>query len=444
MDASPFAHILYTNSVPSDSECKGIFDLLAGPRVEAADLTQEINRLQSLLEELAKQRDHLNHFIDSHLALVSPARRLPDDVVREIFVAALPSDRNAIMSGSEAPLLLCHISQRWRNLALSTPRLWTSLHIIIPSFNLDHARCGSHPKLHQINNAVKSWLSRSGSLPLAISIVGRPASIWPSTTVEEIGNRSASDTIMRSLIQFSSRWDYIRIKTTGNICFQSLAVLSPVDVPILHSVVLDGWHDEDGLFAFLKTPSLTAASLRPLAHSQQNLICWEGLRHLALHSDQYTGQAFSTRNMLSILQRCSQLESCVLTLDVDEAESHTQAPSCYMAHIWQLSVIDVRYGPGDRSDFFRHLILPDLRVLQYRGDYNFQVTTLPFVPMVSSSTGLEQLRLSVPNLSTDALIDILRAAPALKELCLRNRHFRLLREPLNPGLNFGMIVSFLY
>ncbi|KAJ7447143.1 hypothetical protein B0H11DRAFT_370822 [Mycena galericulata] len=106
MDASPFADILYTNSVPSDSECQRIFDFLAGPRLEAAHLTQEIDRLQSLLEELASKRDHLNHFIDSHLALVSPARRLPDDVVREIFVAALPSGQNANMriGGSFTPL----------------------------------------------------------------------------------------------------------------------------------------------------------------------------------------------------------------------------------------------------------------------------------------------------------------------------------------------------
>ncbi|KAJ7111858.1 hypothetical protein C8R44DRAFT_547241, partial [Mycena epipterygia] len=53
--------------------------------------------------------------------LISPTRRLPDDIVREIFAASLPAGQNAIISGSEAPLLLCHISQGWRTLALRHP-----------------------------------------------------------------------------------------------------------------------------------------------------------------------------------------------------------------------------------------------------------------------------------------------------------------------------------
>ncbi|KAJ7840391.1 hypothetical protein B0H14DRAFT_2241542, partial [Mycena olivaceomarginata] len=61
----------------------------------------------------------------------SPARTLPDDVVREIFLASLPSE-NPTLCGLQAPLLLCHISHQWRMLALSTPRLWTSIHIVAP------------------------------------------------------------------------------------------------------------------------------------------------------------------------------------------------------------------------------------------------------------------------------------------------------------------------
>ncbi|KAJ7646476.1 hypothetical protein FB45DRAFT_712843, partial [Roridomyces roridus] len=47
--------------------------------------------------------------VDSHTALVSYPRRLPVDIVREIFVACLPAHRNAVMSAQEAPLLLSRI-----------------------------------------------------------------------------------------------------------------------------------------------------------------------------------------------------------------------------------------------------------------------------------------------------------------------------------------------
>ncbi|KAJ6561759.1 hypothetical protein B0H19DRAFT_909252, partial [Mycena capillaripes] len=129
---SPFTEILHTNAVPSDTECQRIRQLLVGPQKEVAGLTEEIDRVQILLKELEGKRDRLNDFIKAHTALLSPARRLPVDVVSDIFTACLPSDRNAIMSAAECPLLLCHICRAWRDVALSTPRLWASLHIASP------------------------------------------------------------------------------------------------------------------------------------------------------------------------------------------------------------------------------------------------------------------------------------------------------------------------
>ncbi|KAJ6619994.1 hypothetical protein B0H10DRAFT_1739000, partial [Mycena sp. CBHHK59/15] len=129
---SPFKDRLYTNSVPSDADCQAIRTLLVGPRKAAADLMEEITRVHAMLEKLTQKYDQLNEFIDAHLALVSPVRRLPDDVVQEIFAASLPSNQNTTMSGAESPLLLCHICRAWRTIALATPRLWTSLHIVAP------------------------------------------------------------------------------------------------------------------------------------------------------------------------------------------------------------------------------------------------------------------------------------------------------------------------
>ncbi|KAJ7844769.1 hypothetical protein B0H14DRAFT_2358444 [Mycena olivaceomarginata] len=153
---SPFAAMLHTNAVPSDAERQRIQELLAGPQMEAAHLASEIKRLQAMVGELAEKRGHLNDFIDPHVALLSPARRLPQDVMAEIFVAALPLDRNAIMSSAESPLLLCHVCRTWRAIALSTPRLWASLHVVVPK-NIS--------ALSRINGATLTWLSRSGVLP---------------------------------------------------------------------------------------------------------------------------------------------------------------------------------------------------------------------------------------------------------------------------------------
>ncbi|KAF7362689.1 hypothetical protein MVEN_00618200 [Mycena venus] len=130
---SPYEDILGTNVVPTDAECDNIRALLQAPRKELADVTQEITRLQSLIDEATRKRDELEQYIDAHLALVSPVRRLPEDIVRAIFMETLPASRNCTLSSDEMPLLLCRICKSWRALALTTPRIWASIHIVVPA-----------------------------------------------------------------------------------------------------------------------------------------------------------------------------------------------------------------------------------------------------------------------------------------------------------------------
>ncbi|KAJ7140685.1 hypothetical protein C8R44DRAFT_537561, partial [Mycena epipterygia] len=84
----------------------------------------ELTRLESLISDLSAQRDQLKDYIDSHRALTSPARRVPLNIVQDIFLACLPTHRNSDMSPTEAPLLLCRICSGRRAITLSTPLLW--------------------------------------------------------------------------------------------------------------------------------------------------------------------------------------------------------------------------------------------------------------------------------------------------------------------------------
>ncbi|KAJ7142224.1 hypothetical protein C8R44DRAFT_865587 [Mycena epipterygia] len=99
-----FEDILYTNAILSDAECLSIRKLVVAPRKEVEDLTKETVCMQALLDQLVEKQNYLNEFIDAHLALLSPARRLPDDIVREIFIALLPANRNATMNTLESPV----------------------------------------------------------------------------------------------------------------------------------------------------------------------------------------------------------------------------------------------------------------------------------------------------------------------------------------------------
>ncbi|KAJ7080540.1 hypothetical protein C8R44DRAFT_653552, partial [Mycena epipterygia] len=117
---SPFADKLHTNYLPTESEISGIRNLLVVPAAELARVDAQINELMAKRESLKTAIDAHN----AHNALISPLRRVPQDVLQEIFLACLPTAHNAVIDPGEAPLLLGRICSHWRSLAWSTPRIW--------------------------------------------------------------------------------------------------------------------------------------------------------------------------------------------------------------------------------------------------------------------------------------------------------------------------------
>ncbi|KAJ7755561.1 hypothetical protein B0H16DRAFT_1458635 [Mycena metata] len=413
---TPFKAILHTNTVPSDGDCQRIRELLAGPRREAAKLTEEIERLHALIKELTEKRDNLNEFIDPHLALISPIRRLPHDVVAEIFAACLPPDRNAVIQGTESPLLLCHICQAWRTLALSTPRLWASLHIVGPP---------TPPKLHQINEAVAWWLAKSGGLPLSISIV---QSSWASWDTD-------FSILVQTLVQYASRWQRIRFRLNAYHSLQPLAALRPIDVPFLETVVFDGFPPSgaENSTAFLGTNSLRGLSLIRATNSfPVQTIPWDSLRRLFLSP---AAACHTVAEGLELLRRCPNLESCALAFMPDSNDSPSPVGSavapaspCRMPNLRQLSVFD-RQRPGGTAGFFGLLELPNLRGLEYA---TYSAEALPILPLLNSPQHIQRFGLSIHGLTSETLIACIRLLPALRVLFLCADPFSFHRSPDDP------------
>ncbi|KAJ7677611.1 hypothetical protein B0H17DRAFT_944665, partial [Mycena rosella] len=124
LSESPFASKLATNYWPEDVEILDIKALLVEPAQRLKCLDDEITDLQAALDSLREERGRIEAYVDAHKALISPARRLPFDIIQEIFLACIPAHRNCAMSSSEAPVLLGRICSSWRTISLSTPRLW--------------------------------------------------------------------------------------------------------------------------------------------------------------------------------------------------------------------------------------------------------------------------------------------------------------------------------
>ncbi|KIM87457.1 hypothetical protein PILCRDRAFT_814984 [Piloderma croceum F 1598] len=116
---------------------------------------------------------------------------VPDDVLAEIFQAGTSLCRDPIddlfiddLPKLPFPHLVSSVSRRWRDVALSSPRLWTTI-----VFNCDMGTNHECPSL---------WIERSGACLLDITISTSPWNYWDSSS----NLKSAMDQI----IPHTNRW----------------------------------------------------------------------------------------------------------------------------------------------------------------------------------------------------------------------------------------------
>ncbi|KAJ6490700.1 hypothetical protein C8R47DRAFT_977163 [Mycena vitilis] len=89
--------------------------------------------------------------------------KVPTEILAEIFIHCLPNEIRPFITPdlADAPLILCEICRRWREVAISTPRLWSALHV---DFDLMHKRGAYETDFYQ------TWLSRAGATPLSLHL----------------------------------------------------------------------------------------------------------------------------------------------------------------------------------------------------------------------------------------------------------------------------------
>ena len=98
------------------------------------------------------------YFLPAPLALPlrmpASVNLLPEDVLREIFTHSVPPKLQLNIwsrSGPKAILILTHVCSRWRQIALSMPYLWSTIHV---------------SQYHRPNlQFMHEWLSRAAAVP---------------------------------------------------------------------------------------------------------------------------------------------------------------------------------------------------------------------------------------------------------------------------------------
>jgi hypothetical protein len=78
--------LLGGNYVGSESQAQMICDTISAAQSDISRLDDEITRLNAVLDSLTRKRDTLQTYTHLHMALVAPIRRLPPEVLSDIFL----------------------------------------------------------------------------------------------------------------------------------------------------------------------------------------------------------------------------------------------------------------------------------------------------------------------------------------------------------------------
>ncbi|KAJ6512793.1 hypothetical protein C8R45DRAFT_890611 [Mycena sanguinolenta] len=350
---SPFAARLNTNYVPSDPEVLEIRALLIEPDHELARIDAQIEEMEIALVQLKEQRELFKRPIDAHRVLLSPIRRIPHDVLVEIFLACLPSKHHALIDFAEAPLLLSRICRHWSSVAYNTPMLWKSIHIPSPSY--PHTSLNILSKLEKI---VVDWLERSATCSLSLSIFDS------SNLVHNLERHP----LVSRLLPFSRRLRHLAI--TGDVAlFRPLLCLGSEDLPLLKGLRIHNIAYSTNFDDVFQIPTLEEIALTTTATIDPRLLplLWSRLTELCLRCAPAWEQnglqgGLDIGGAFDVLRKCPNLVHCEIQITQDAPDLILDTSPINLLLLRTLVLSGM--GRFVFQNWVSHLVLPSLRSLQ--------------------------------------------------------------------------------
>lgn len=348
---------LGTNYVPTASERKDIQEYCAIGRKELVQLAEVVERDRVRLTNSSQRLATMQELLNPYLALLSPIRAIPPEILQEIFMACLPTRHCAIMHPSSMPLLLGRICSGWRTICLSTPALWSSVHIVVAYTDGDQ----DHPEFIQACNVLKLWLKRSGDCPLSISIFA------PNTPEHNLRP------IVDIVVPYSRRWKSLKLMPATREELPKLWSLASHDVPLLETLEISDNHyepaDEHALRFFTVPPNLRHVGLKYFQSDVSIPSCqWGQVTTLSLESQ----RAFFNLNasqLLELVGQCVNLTECRLGFPLGSSGGLPVAstlPTIVLSHLHTLSISGEvsKNAPFNVAEILDALLLPDLQYLR--------------------------------------------------------------------------------
>lgn len=258
--------------------------------------------------------------------------------------------------------LLARVCRQWRDLAHSSPPLWSSIHIVVPPKSLSRI---SAIRLE----ALSEWLARSGTVPLHISIfkdripyAGLFTFANPNMTYVGKHSDGTVDAFLSLLLPHASRWRTMRLYMPP--CSASiLASLSSSDVPNLKTFSLIDAKERAGTFEAAETSKWT--DMYNFLADAENLQDVSFLFPAYEFSDRVWVPAYPKRNITDLCIDHQRFD--VPTEVIAFLSELPNLQSCKLSFFPHMSTYDTPPRPAP-------ILLPHLRLLQLRTIRNMPVT----------------------------------------------------------------------
>ena len=426
-DTSAFANRLGTNYAPSPSEAEQIKHTINTMSSEIAALEMEMARIMDLYEPLKRKRDMLLEQTCSHRRLLFLERQLPVEILREIFLFSLPNNPDSWMMQYECPLLLTRVCSRWRQVALSTTQLWSTIHVVVPEDSPSPSKkflCAAQRQA----TAIKTWLSWAGASPLNITFED-----CKNQATEAFFTNSAS---FVSIIEASPFWKEFSI-VLGTHSTHFIADLKATELPLLERLNISQPHRST--FSLSHSGIWRAPNLRRLSIDVNDgftsLNCkWSGLTHLTIRNP----SQLSFTTLLNILGQCLRLRSFHLEAIklLEQLEGEVNTIACREITLSDLQDVTFKLGLFDINPFLASLRLPSLESLSFHSEWELTPIT-QFLPSLSQSVK------TIQSISTrhslfphDHFLDYLKQCSKLRYLRLfdHRKAMNSWPQPLEPSV----------
>ncbi|KAJ7058468.1 hypothetical protein C8F01DRAFT_1148292 [Mycena amicta] len=352
------------------------------------------------------------------------------EVLQAIFVACLPAERHAAMVAEDAPILLTRICTSWRQVGLSTPRLYTRFHVdaAYPQQNDFHAEMTQRTFEWRLDT-MKLWIARSKRLPLSISLLinipldtEAPLKDWPMFP------------FFAALIDAAPQWEDIALEIPEQMLdAPTFLALTPADVPHLRRLAMSplvSIPDHQALWG--QAPLLTSKTLRSIHFQTSTLVSlislpvhWATITDLSIHEPTWQLEFTPEKLLAFVIPTCPCLLRFMLSLyefGSDSAPDHLlEAPAL------QSLTLYVHNTPTSPLRALAYLSLPQLLYLRVFCVQQPSVQDKLSLPAIerffTTSAKLRSICFDADSLSKEALQTLVRSLPrSLKRIGILSTH----------------------